>query len=177
LDAVAENLIFNLDLFPEGAFGRDFSIAPSAFQPYLMEEVRNLGSDAEEPPELVTSLRGHLDLRLSGRRLFVSGAFAVKVNMSCARCLTNFVGKVGDEIDEIVEIGEPSLLPEADDPDSFIGIKNRELDLTPLLAELFWLSWPIRALCSPDCKGLCPKCGANLNEGPCDCGKDAETRH
>jgi uncharacterized protein len=43
------------------------------------------------------------------------------------------------------------------------------LDLTPVVREDFLLSIPMHALCQPDCKGLCPQCGANWNEGPCDC--------
>jgi uncharacterized protein len=38
--------------------------------------------------------------------------------------------------------------------------------------EDFLLSIPISAVCRPDCRGLCPKCGKNWNEGPCDCEDD-----
>jgi uncharacterized protein len=107
----------------------------------------------------------------------VKGVFAVKVQMICARCLTNFVGRLGDQIDEIVELSDSGLLGEAEDPDFSIAVKNGYIDLTPLIAELFWLSWPQKALCREDCLGLCPGCGANLNEGPCNCGNLIETRH
>ena len=43
------------------------------------------------------------------------------------------------------------------------------LDLTPVLRQDFLLSVPMHALCRPDCKGLCPQCGTNLNAGACDC--------
>ena len=43
------------------------------------------------------------------------------------------------------------------------------LDLAPLLREEAILAIPMDALCRPDCAGLCPECGKNLNEGPCDC--------
>ncbi len=42
------------------------------------------------------------------------------------------------------------------------------VDLAPLVREYMILSIPIRTLCSPDCKGLCPVCGADLNQGPCE---------
>jgi uncharacterized protein len=117
-------------------------------------------------------MRGHLDLRLLGKRLYVKGTFAVKVQLICARCLSNFIGKVGDSFEELVELDE-----ENGDPDYFLPIKNNSFDLTPLICEFFWLSWPIRALCRPDCQGLCPNCGANLNEGACFCSERASTRH
>ena len=44
-----------------------------------------------------------------------------------------------------------------------------EIDLAPLVDEQTLLALPTRPLCSEDCRGLCPRCGANLNAGPCDC--------
>ena len=45
-------------------------------------------------------------------------------------------------------------------------------DLAGLLWEEFVLALPVRPLCKPDCKGLCPDCGKNLNEGSCSCVRD-----
>ena len=42
--------------------------------------------------------------------------------------------------------------------------------LDPDIREEIILDYPIKPLCRPDCKGLCPKCGKNLNEGGCSCG-------
>jgi uncharacterized protein len=44
-----------------------------------------------------------------------------------------------------------------------------ELDLAPLIRELAWLAIPMKHLCDPECKGLCPHCGVNLNDEPCQC--------
>lgn len=46
------------------------------------------------------------------------------------------------------------------------------INLAGLLWEEFVLALPVRPLCRPDCKGLCPDCGKNLNEGPCSCVRD-----
>ena len=43
------------------------------------------------------------------------------------------------------------------------------LDLNYLVLNAILIQLPLRHLCRPDCKGLCPHCGANLNEGPCNC--------
>jgi uncharacterized protein len=46
------------------------------------------------------------------------------------------------------------------------------LNLAALLWEEFSLALPVKPLCRPDCKGLCPECGKNLNEGACGCSPD-----
>lgn len=44
------------------------------------------------------------------------------------------------------------------------------IELDPEIREEIILDYPLKPLCKPDCKGLCPKCGENLNEGGCSCG-------
>ena len=50
--------------------------------------------------------------------------------------------------------------------------EDGEVELRPLLLEQIQLNVPMKPLCRADCAGLCPTCGANLNEGPCGCQKD-----
>ncbi|RME68679.1 MAG: DUF177 domain-containing protein, partial [Nitrospirae bacterium] len=47
--------------------------------------------------------------------------------------------------------------------------KNDELDITSIVQEQILLNLPMKPLCMPECKGLCPRCGMNLNTGTCDC--------
>ena len=56
---------------------------------------------------------------------------------------------------------------EALDESSFI--QNKELDTDKLLHNEVLIIWPMRVLCKEDCKGICSRCGANLNQGSCDC--------
>jgi uncharacterized protein len=49
---------------------------------------------------------------------------------------------------------------------------DRHIDLGPVVWELVVVSTPMHALCRPDCLGLCPECGKNLNRGLCDCQPD-----
>jgi hypothetical protein len=174
VETVRDNLRFSLESFPEAGVMCEFVLSPAALLPYLAASGEEPQSEA---PNLVTSLRGRLDLKLAGKRLLVKGMFAVKTEMTCARCLSTFIGKVGDSIDEVAELGEPGGRQSPEDPDGLIRVSGGHFDLTPLIAELFWLSWPVRALCRPDCAGLCPRCGANLNDAPCLCGGTAATRH
>ena len=49
---------------------------------------------------------------------------------------------------------------------------DAHLDLAPLVREDMLVSMPLQTLCRADCKGLCPQCGQNWNDGPCDCRDD-----
>lgn len=56
---------------------------------------------------------------------------------------------------------------------------GRFLEIDNDVREQILLSWPMKILCRPDCKGLCPECGENLNSGDCKCRRNitSETRH
>ena len=58
-----------------------------------------------------------------------------------------------------------------EDDDEYLIYKDRMLDLDEALFEEICLRMPNKHLCREDCKGLCQKCGKNLNEGPCSCDK------
>ena len=62
-----------------------------------------------------------------------------------------------------------SSLENNGDSDDLIEVKTGELDLDSLMREDILLELPTKFLCREDCKGLCPKCGKNLNDGPCSC--------
>lgn len=56
-----------------------------------------------------------------------------------------------------------------EDHADYILVENYELDLDELVRADILLELPTKNLCTPDCKGLCPKCGTNLNSGSCEC--------
>lgn len=60
--------------------------------------------------------------------------------------------------------------------DEIVLLENGEVDLGELARAAFILEMDAKFLCSEDCKGLCPRCGADLNLGPCGCKKDADPR-
>ena len=65
-----------------------------------------------------------------------------------------------------------ALSDEEDDNGEFVVVPDDQLDLDQLLTEDILLDVPSKFLCSPGCKGLCPTCGKNLNQGPCGCERD-----
>ena len=60
--------------------------------------------------------------------------------------------------------------------DEFILIPSMRFDLEGLATEDVLLNLPVKVLCREDCKGICPYCGKNLNEGPCNCKKPIDPR-
>ena len=63
-----------------------------------------------------------------------------------------------------------------EETDEYILVEDMKLDIEQLTLEDIFLALPVKILCDDDCKGICSKCGANLNEGPCGCKKDIDPR-
>lgn len=95
---------------------------------------------------------------LTGHSLVVIGRIWTNVGVTCVRCLKNADRKV--EVSDFVAHQE--VTPTQD-----------FADLTENLREDILLALPQNPLCNPDCKGLCPVCGQDLNEKTCSCAKRA----
>lgn len=176
MEAVRDNLVFSLEGWPEAGATFDFALSPEALLAAMRFEPG--APDAGRSLAIMTAMRGRLSVQLFNRRLRVKGAFAVKVELTCARCLAAFVGKIADNLDETVRLVEGGAAADLDAAwEGDIPVVDGRFDLAPLMAEAFWLAWPHKALCRPDCAGLCPACGANLNETACSCGESGATRH
>ncbi len=121
--------------------------------------------DGEEPPSIL-DLEPGTDIRPAGaltyalqaeivsRRLLVRGRIAMPVTLRCARCAVLFS----------TTLTESSFLRAYPLRDEQV-----EVDVTPDLREAVLLRLPSHPRCREDCAGLCPRCGADLNERPCDC--------
>lgn len=97
----------------------------------------------------------------------VEGAVRAEARLECRRCLDPVRRPVEAELDawfradEMVEEDEEGLWP--------LEPTATEIDLAEPVREEIWLATPSYALCRPDCPGMCPRCGARLEEGPCGC--------
>jgi uncharacterized protein len=117
-----------------------------------------------------------VDGRLSGAgegRYYWHARFRATVLAECRRCLAPVEPEVSEELTIVFAQGK-----DASEEDGYRIISSREkhLDLAPALREELLLALPRYAECRPDCKGLCPRCGSNLNEGPCGCEPAADPR-
>jgi uncharacterized protein len=111
------------------------------------------------------SLRDLTGLVTMGRTpqgLLVQGHFSGETAVQCARCLTQFEHRLHWDLTELYAFNDRSVT------DSELMIPDdAHIDLAPLMREYALLEVPISPICKPDCKGLCPVCGENLNEKDC----------
>jgi len=151
---------------------------PVEFELELRPGAIGFGEEAEQVGNLATSGRAEVihehrgpkeivaDVRLKGR---FSGTFQVP----CARCIESVEIPLSAEFDLIFRpIGADADAPERSitASETEIGYYQKDsLLLEDVLREQVLLSLPVRTLCKPDCKGLCPHCGANRNTQPCSC--------
>lgn len=103
-----------------------------------------------------------------GLLLQVKGTASVETN--CVRCLDEFFQPVSIEFEELYQF--PSRFREETD---LILPSDGYIDLRELYREYLILAIPIKALCKPDCKGLCIVCGSNLNENTCEHDQHPQT--
>lgn len=108
--------------------------------------------------------------------VLVQGDVAAIVGMECSRCLTDLSLPVEavleDQFQPIVDVltGTPIQRAEYEDNDAAFQIDaNHLMDLSEPVRQAILVALPMKPLCRDDCAGLCPICGANLNEGPCGC--------
>ncbi len=136
-------------------------------------EIDELDRDLAAELHLVAPTRGHLRLMRTKAGILVTGTLVQQVEETCARCLEAFtreqVIQINDEFVPVIDVFTGLPAPEPIDADAFQLTPNHLLDLNEAIRQYAILEDPIQPLCSPDCKGLCVDCGANLNLGPCGC--------
>lgn len=103
--------------------------------------------------------------------LTLRGTLSAAMRCVCDRCAAEFDREVSYPLD----VPLASELQDEENPDYFL-LEGDELDLEELLETVFILNMDTRFLCREDCKGLCSRCGKNLNEGPCDCRTGSDPR-
>ena len=100
-------------------------------------------------------------------RVRVSGSMTLRLAETCSRCLKVVLRERNIPLDFRFE---PGLDPWDEGPGVYALDANQdELDAGPALREELLLALPDYTLCRPECRGLCPQCGTDLNEGDCDC--------
>ncbi|MEJ5186405.1 MAG: DUF177 domain-containing protein [Candidatus Geothermincolales bacterium] len=114
--------------------------------------------------------------------IWVRGKIEGWVSMECTRCLDTYHRELDLRVDEfyrrpgleVVDELEGKLPRDMEVPeeDAYV-IEDNMVDLYVLVNDAIMLSLPIKHLCSEECKGLCPVCGKNLNQGECGCVREA----
>ena len=101
----------------------------------------------------------------SGKKLVITGQADVTLNIPCDRCLKEVEVPFSLDFEKHVNL-EAEDDKESDETNYIDGYN---LDVDKLLYNEILIGWPMKVLCSEDCKGICSVCGQNLNEGTCDC--------
>jgi uncharacterized protein len=134
------------------------------------EEPAVVGLEAEPDAEFNAPLKIEVDITREGNEYYVRGTVATLIRVKCARCLGPAEVESVGEFEGIFgwrKTAQPFLDISLDSDMHKFG--GPELDIGPLIREAVLMTIPIAALCCPDCAGLCPQCGADLNQGKCSC--------
>ncbi|MFQ5894949.1 MAG: DUF177 domain-containing protein [Nitrospinota bacterium] len=119
-------------------------------------------------------VRGQLERSRGGVAL--RGAVSAAIELICSRCLRPFRQRVEQEF-QVQFLPRPPGPPEAakeinaEEPDEAY-IEGETLDVGVVARDHLGLALPMKPLCREDCPGLCPRCGKDLNEGPCGCAAE-----
>ena len=127
-------------------------------------------------------LQGSVDLsctlqRKGKNRVVLEGTLQAVVLLNCNRCLVGFPFQVHSNMHLIYELAdvEHGHLKEIDLTAvelDVVELAEPVLDLEDIVREQLYMALPVRQICSEQCRGICPQCGNNLNDDPCDCGRD-----
>lgn len=104
----------------------------------------------------------------SGSAVTVRAHIEGKVTSRCAKCLEPVTQDISCQADAL-------FTPGAREGEDEYPLEGYQVDLMPYAREALLLELPMRFLCSEDCKGLCPHCGANLNTTRCSC-REGDTK-
>ena len=119
---------------------------------------------AKEPVELTITNTGDKVLELKG-------IGSVTVGIPCDRCLEQVAVKIPYEIEQKLDMkkSDTERVQDLDENDYLTGM---DLDVDRLVYLEVLMSWPLKVLCREDCKGICSRCGKNLNKGSCGCAEE-----
>lgn len=130
------------------------------------------GSAGRDVLRLVSAeIRG--SVRPGDRGADLAARLAARLELQCSRCADTFSTDLDVDVrltivGEAVEFGEPEMEIGSEDASLFPAISGK-VDLDAVAAEQIFLNLPLKPVCSAECAGLCPTCGANRNQIKCAC--------
>lgn len=143
---------------------------PGASLPFQFElDLSGLNFYGEKPFAHPVRVSGAV--RNMADALLLEGTAETTLELACDRCLKPFSQELTLPVSTL-------LAEELEDEenDEIVLLENGEADLDEIFTTALVLSMDAKHVCSEDCKGLCPTCGANLNDGPCGCRKEIDPR-
>ena len=127
------------------------------------------------PSDLILEDSVHIEAKISSEWpvFFVDGSLKTVIQLTCSRCAVDF----SYNVDTIFHCHEEPVTLASSESNLFLLKKDMDIDhyagneieINDIFREQLMLAVPVHPLCKPDCRGLCPKCGQNLNLGNCAC--------
>jgi uncharacterized protein len=146
------------------------TLKPGVNRVHLDCEVEDLGLP---PDRWHGRARGELDVEKTGEQVTVRGYIHALADLECFRCTRPFELSVRPAFEVFADRSGSGRHEDVDqelERDEYMQFHDgRQLDLSEAAREVLLLELPIAPRCREDCRGLCPRCGADLNEGPCGC--------
>ena len=105
--------------------------------------------------------------------LVMKGMITTCIHGICDRCAAEFDRQLEIPIDAVLVT---ELANEENEDEWVFTLEGDSADLEDIVRTVFVLNMDSKLLCSDDCKGLCCRCGKNLNDGPCSCEKEIDPR-
>jgi len=140
--------------------------------------VKDFGEEELKIDNSISALQNaaHLEVKVSlwGERVCVEGKLGADLVLTCSRCLKPFARKIHKAF-ELEYRPDPMVETEGEDfglsyTELEVGFyRDDRLDVRAVISEQIVLEIPMKPVCQRACKGLCEQCGADLNEGPCNC--------
>ena len=125
------------------------------------------------PGRAAESVTGSVELLRTNRGVLVRARLWLVEPEDCSRCLKPLQETLPIEFEEeflmTVDVRSGQPAEEPPNEDDFLVDEHHMLDLTEAIRQYREASAAIQTICRPDCRGLCPSCGHDLNTGDCDC--------
>jgi uncharacterized protein len=159
---------------------KDLELRKLQFNEEFLPGTVDFGSDVRQLGPLKMEGRAELVREHHGGQhtvddIRVVASLTGRMDINCARCIENVELNVNRSFDLLyrpLESEKGSDEVNISEAETEIGYyKGDGLELEDVLREQVLLAVPIKTVCRPDCKGLCPHCGKNRNNEPCDCGQ------
>lgn len=145
-------------------------------------ELSEAGWFPEQELERLGPVRATVNLaREAGRldRVRLRGRLEVELRLTCDRCLGSYPHSLAADFQASLEVAPvedgaavADHLCSAEAMET-IGLAEPVVDVFDLLAQQLFLSLPLKRLCRAECRGFCPRCGADLNAGECGCSRSS----
>ena len=133
----------------------------------LSDLVYGVGKPVSEPVVAKGTVRNTAGV------LVMKGLITTCIHGTCDRCAADFDRDVEIPIDAVLVT---ELANEENEDEWVFPLEADTADLDDIVRTVFVLNMESKLLCKEDCKGLCFRCGKNLNDGPCGCQKELDPR-